>query len=254
MKYVYLVDFDNYFEKRDLNLYSVEKINYLLQNLISTTVNVDDFENGDFVEIRLYNGWHCEEVLTTKGSIMSTYLSQINLFPISIDSSKIIKGKVVLADSLSFVPDYFWRDTLKTKKGLSFLRIDNNELSESCQSNKSLCPPLILKTFAKKKERQCAVHSCSDINEDVFVRSEQKMVDTMIACDLITFSMEEDIAEIILVSDDVDHFPALAVSSQMLLRFNNETKIQLLIKNKRSQEAYRSILSRFKIQITYNGY
>ncbi|MFK2205580.1 hypothetical protein ACIXJQ_02080 [Bacteroides fragilis] len=48
-------------------------------------------------------------------------------------------------------------------------------------------------------------------HSDIFFQREQKMVDTMIACDLLSYCEESSTNCLYLISDDMDHFPALAL-------------------------------------------
>ena len=235
MKYIFLIDFDNWFTKRDLNHYTNEEIQFEFTEIINSSIDINTLENSDYVELRLYSGWYQEEVLSQKASILNNNLPQIKLFPIINSKNNIIRGRLELVDTLAQVPNYQWRNTLKEKKGISYIRINNDKLNETCAGNRENCPPQILKRITKKKQHECKVDGCNSINEDLFIKTEQKMVDTMIACDLISYSMEEDISKVVIVSDDIDHFPALAVASQNKLRFNTNCSFEVLIKNSRSE-------------------
>lgn len=253
MKNVILIDFDNWFTKRDLNLYSAEEIQFEFQEIISSSININELSTNDEVELRLYSGWYQESILSQKASILLKNMPQIRLFPIITTDNKIIKGNVLIVDTLAQVPNFVWRNTLKEKKGLSYIRIDNDKLNNICSGNRENCPPQILKRISKNKKHECRVEGCNSLNQDLFIKTEQKMVDTMIACDIISYSMEDNISKIVIVSDDIDHFPALAVASQNKLRFKTECVFEILIKNVRSEIAYTHIMKNFSVKINCYG-
>jgi uncharacterized LabA/DUF88 family protein len=253
MKYIFFIDFDNWFTKRDLSLYSAQQLQFEFKEIIETSVDISLLNNSDEIELRLYSGWYQESLLTQKASILLEKMPLIKLFPIITSKRIIIKGNIILVDTLAQVPKYVWRNTLKEKKGLSYVRVNNDKLNETCFGNKENCPPQILKRISKNKKHSCRVDGCDSLNSDLFVKTEQKMVDTMIACDIITYSMEHDVGKIVVVSDDIDHFPALAVASQNKLRFETNCVFEVLIKNSRSQSSYQTIMSNFSININCYG-
>lgn len=252
MKYIFLVDFDNWFIKKDLNQYTEEEIEYQFKEIIDASINFNSLTSSSYIEIRLYGGWYQDDRLTNKASILLGFLSSFNFFPI-IKNNNIIRGKIEVVDTLINVPNYQWRNTLKEKSGMSYIKINNEKLNETCSQNKTNCPPHILKRIAKKKTHMCAVDGCDSLNNDLFIKTEQKMVDTMIACDLISYSMEDDIFKIIIVSDDVDFFPALAVASHNNTRFNKNCLFEVLIKNSRLKLNYKNILSNFSVNTICYG-
>lgn len=61
----------------------------------------------------------------------------------------------------------------------------------------------------------------------IFSQYGQKMVDTMMACDILTYGEEEDTEAIYVLTDDVDLFPSMALCS----RRNPNVKIFIGTKN-----------------------
>jgi uncharacterized LabA/DUF88 family protein len=253
MKYIFLVDFDNWFNKKDLNQYTEEEIQYQFSEIINACIEINSALQNTYLEIRLYGGWYQEEILTNKASILFRILSSFNLFPIINNQNVIIRGKIEVIDTLFNVPSYQWRNTLKEKNGMSYIKINNEKLNETCSNNKINCPPHILKRIAKKKTHMCAVEGCNSLNNELFIKTEQKMVDTMIACDLISYSLEDDVYKLVIVSDDVDFFPALAVASQNKIRFKKNCLFEVLIKNSRLESSYKSMLSNFSVNTVCYG-
>lgn len=252
MKYIFLIDFNNWFEKKDLNQYTEEGFQYRFSEILNTCIDISEVSQNLYIEMRLYGGWYQEEVLTNQASILYRFLSSFKFFPI-IKNNKIIRGKIEVVDTLYNVPNYQWRNTLKEKSGMSYVKINNEKLNDTCSHNKTNCPPYILKRIAKNKTRKCAVEGCNSLNNEIFIKTEQKMVDTMIACDLISYSMEDDIFKVIIVSDDVDFFPALAVASQNNTRFNKNCLYEVLIKNSRLELNYKNVLSNFSVNTICYG-
>ena len=109
----------------------------------------------------------------------------------------------------------------------------------------------MLNKFTSKKEKSCAHEHCEIKNSEVFIGIEQKMVDTMIACDLITFSQENDIEAVCLFSDDLDLLPPLGFSSIFKTEKNPNLKVQLFIKNEWQLDLAKQILRPFDVKITH---
>lgn len=247
-KGVIIVDFDNWF-KKSISDYTDHEVEFEFKQLIEKIVS--DQSDIEDIEIRLYGGWYKENIFTQKASELQLLLARVDLFPwINIERSRIIKGKVVLTSSINDIPSYEWFNTLKEKKGIASLRINNTELTDKCEHNRAICAPHILKKFTQKKRKICSVNECTGVHNNIFVRMEQKMVDTMIACDIISYCEDEDYIVILLVSEDIDHFPALAMGSSKLAQYNRKTNLTVAIKNMDIKDSYDQILSQFNLKTT----
>ena len=168
----------------------------------------------------------------------------IEIFPIIHPNKKgFIHGTISLATSLLSLPLFIWDDTVKKSNGLPRLRTDSNVISTVCDSHKDLCPIKILTKFSKKKSKLCSVNDCTMTNDAAFVVIEQKMVDTMISCDILCISEQQNILSLFIMTSDFDFHPAIALASQKL------QKRILLIHNNINQVKLMQSLSSFNIII-----
>ncbi|MDA3911560.1 MAG: hypothetical protein PF448_09410 [Bacteroidales bacterium] len=239
---VIIIDFDNFFRKTIFD-YNEKEFEYELKQLVDDVLINQNVNDLDYILIRLYSGWYQNEKLTKKASVLFQKIAIVDIFPIKI-SNKLINGKINVATSLHLLPDYTWTDTYHEKNGLSRIRINRELISEKCNENKQNCPIFILHNFTKKKTKFCSVEGCSYRQNDVFSSMVQKMVDTIIACDYIAFCDNENVNSIFLISDDVDHIPALVQGS---IKINERKKLFVGIRNQLKLDYYQNILNNFNI-------
>ena len=105
----------------------------------------------------------------------------------------------------------------------------------------------ILKKFTDKKRRVCENTGCNTIHGSVFFERTQKFVDTMIACDIITLSSDPEVAAVYLMSDDEDHFPALATAHDLV---STRARLGLMMLNDLNVANYAELLSPFEIEVS----
>lgn len=238
-----LIDFDNIFPKA-INKYTSEDVELTLKKILD--VIKENVVNTEAIKIRLYGGWYMDTTLTQRASVISTMLPTLNtLFPMICNHNKRILGSVELAIQL-YGQTYIWYNTFRERPGIPKLRIDLNAIGDKCNDDPATCPVKILKWFTEKKSRICRKPDCNTVHNSVFFERTQKYVDTMIACDIISMSMDKDVESVYVVSDDVDHFPAFAVS------FHNpqsSASMKLIIGNDYNEALYNSILSPFGVEI-----
>lgn len=239
-----IVDFDNIFP-HSINQYSVEDIQRVLSFTIDSirqkTPEIDRFI------VRLYGGWFENNNLTPRASSISSMLPTLNsFFPILIQPKTIIYGNIELATQL-YGHEYVWYNTYKEHAGLPKLRIDHSVLGSKCNSNPNTCPVKILKKFVDSKNRVCNMDGCTTIHSSVFFQRTQKYVDTMIACDIISMGTDDDFVGIYVLSDDVDHFPAFAVTHDLN---KTEAKLGVFMTNTQNLDQYSSLLAPFEIDVT----
>jgi len=72
------------------------------------------------------------------------------------------------------------------------------------------------------------------------------MVDTLIACDVISASEDERIIGVLVISDDQDHLPSLALAS--MKKKENIQSIVLGIKNEQVNEFVTAFMQPFNIK------
>lgn len=239
MKSVVIVDFDNFFP-RQMSEYPAERLESFFNSIISDIIN----NNKDISEIiiRLYGGWYQGNGYSKKASELQATLQGISLFPIIINNVRII-GSLEMAEQMYGV-NHIWTNTFQEKAGIQKVKIDWTRTGDSCTHSAPTCPVKILSNFIKNSSHQCSNIGCSTIHSNVFFRREQKIVDTMMTCDVLSFSEESDVNTIYIISDDIDLFPSIALSKAK----NSETKIIMAIKNQRLLSQYQSILSIFNAE------
>lgn len=240
MDIIIVIDFDNYFPKQ-MSEYPHTLIESFFMDVINTCIS--DQKNIENIIIRLYGGWYHGNVYSQKASELQVKLQPINLFPILKDGNR-INGNVELAEQ-QFGIGRIWYNTYQEKRGIQKVKIDWTQISDGCTRSSAHCPVKILQSFTKHKSHCCPTSGCTTINEDVFVRKEQKMVDTMMTCDIITYSAEENVGAIYVISDDTDMFPAVAISKTK----NPDKSINIIMKNAQLLCQYQTILSPFNINI-----
>lgn len=239
MKTVVIVDFDNYFPKQ-MSEYPSERIETFFNTIISDIIT-NDAEISEII-IRLYGGWYQGNGYSRKASELQATLQGISLFPIIINTMRIV-GSLEMAEQMYGV-NHVWTNTFQEKAGIQKVKIDWTRTGESCTHSAPTCPVKILSNFIKNSSHHCSNTGCSTIQSDVFFRREQKIVDTMMTCDILSFSEESDVNIIYVISDDIDLFPSIALSKAK----NAETKIIMVIKNHRLLSQYQSILSTFNAE------
>lgn len=243
---VVLIDFDNYF-KKPITLYSITEFEYELKIILDTVIK--SLTNNTYynLTIRLYSGWLENATYTRKTSDTLQKIAGIDLFPLFAEENIVINGRIEIAVSLYEIPQYIFGHTYREKKGIPRIRINREVMGEICDNNKEHCPGHILSSFTRKKNRICSVDGCPTNHNELFFLREQKMVDTMIACDIITFCENNSINALFLVSDDTDHIPALITGSNKNINIKN---IHLYIRNNQNEEYFANILSNFNVKTT----
>jgi len=239
---VILIDYDNYFGS-DVSKISAEQMEFSLKEMILLCES--EFSDFNFVQIRLYGGWYKETTFTKVASEVQQLLSQVNVFP-KVTSKGILNGSIELATSLHIKPEFIWGYTHKETQGVKRIRINHECADELCKDNRTTCPKYLLYKFTHSKERRCGVDGCENLQKNVFKGAEQKMVDTLIACDVISASEDDAIIGVLVISDDQDHLPSLALAS--MKKKENIQSIVLGIKNEQVNEFVTAFMQPFNIK------
>ena len=243
---VVIIDFDNYFGTDISNLTPEE-----LELSFTEIINLCDekFNNFERISIRLYGGWYNEMSLTKQASSLQQLLYNVSLFP-KVHKGKIVQGTIEMVSQLFEIPDFKWGYTYKETNGIKNVRIDFDSVDELCSVNRLSCPKFILYKFTKNKNKKCPVDGCNNIHKNIFKGIEQKMVDTLIACDIISIAEDDLTKGMIVISDDQDHFPSLALATerQKLKTKKNLDDIFLVIQNDQKIEFITEFLKPFQIK------
>jgi uncharacterized LabA/DUF88 family protein len=239
-----LIDFDNYFGSNTIRINS-ESLEYSFSELVNIAESL--FKDIEYIEIRLYGGWFYETSLTKQASIIQQLLPDVRVFP-KVKKGKIIHGSINLVSTLYEIPDFVWHYSYKETNGIKRVRINYDTIDTKCNENRNSCPKFILHKFTEGKDRKCAVNGCENIQKNVFKGIEQKMVDTLIACDVLSFSEDVNLNGLILVSDDQDLLPSLALAVRKTIGKVAPQSFTLAIRNEQKYDFIRNYLRPFRIQ------
>lgn len=204
---VALVDFDNW--HRATPSASVEPVlghcvNELTRELVGLGAGVE------FVVVRLYGGWIENGILTSSGSDVAAGAAAADPFPLVVrEQSRIVHGEVLLALKLSIAPHVDLGDTCRRRGGPPRLRLNGTPLPSGCLEAPASCPARILQKFTKAPAKSCPVEACPVTAQTAFLTREQKMVDTMMTCDLLDLVHDEDVVAVAVATADSDLLPPL---------------------------------------------
>lgn len=239
MDIIIVTDFDNYFPKQ-MSEYPQTFIESFFLDIINTCVS--EQEGIENIIIRLYGGWYQGNVYSQKASELQVKLQPMNIFPILRNGGR-INGTIEMAEQ-QYGIDHIWYNTYQEKRGIQKVKIDWTQTSSGCTRSSS-CPVKVLHNFIKNRTHHCSTSNCSTVQENVFIRREQKMVDTMMTCDIISYCAEENVGAVYVISDDIDLFPALAISKTK----NPSKSLNVMMKNAHLLSQYRTILSPYNINV-----
>jgi hypothetical protein len=219
-----LVDFDNLY--KDVTGPDFHWVNHQLNKFVELALGVDP--NVEELVIRMYGGWIQGGILTARASALLSVLGGTSFFPIKHPKKDgVLRGTIGLATRLIGVPSVEWDDTRRVKNGLPKLRLAKETLPSKC-INPASCPATTLSRFTKHKSKLCPTPGCSVTNSEAFQTVEQKMVDTMIACDAIFLALDETQGHVLVVSDDSDVVPAVALAQTL----SNRPTVRLVTTNR----------------------
>lgn len=202
-----LVDYDNAFPPgRALSDEEIAlEVVHWLQKLSAMHPKVDRFE------VRLYGGWYDESDLSRHGGDVARVMTFMPEFPMSVQGGRILRGHISLAvNPLGASTTAPLLGTYRQRGSLPRIRLTRQPYPDACAQIDASCPAAILRSFTKHSRRECPVDSCSLVASDAFVVHEQKMVDTLLATDILTAGRPpSDYAMVVVVSGDSDFVPPL---------------------------------------------
>jgi len=193
-----LVDYYN-FPKRFLNVGLASFVSQMESLVRSASPNVVD------VFVRLYGGWYDEIGLSKDGTILAQDISQD--FPKSnLNGGVVCHTYCEMASSLIKLKGDLFFATVREKRGLT--RLLRTATPAACIDNLKCTVPSVVQWSRKG----CPTAGCPVSNFDAFVCKQQKLVDILICCDLLTLAITGAKATIFLFSDDDDFIPALLLA------------------------------------------
>jgi hypothetical protein len=170
-------------------------------------------------EIRLYGGWDEDGVRSRDAQAVIQEISQWNLEQMNIRCSSdqpellvpIIISKPELAETLLADKAYRFQQTYRRKRPASGnIRIVNPE-TIGCTGTEQDCFLKRVERFLDKQNEcpGCTSRTSFVHTEPLCYRNEQKMVDTMLSCDIVYAVTISTYKCIVLISEDDDFVPVL---------------------------------------------
>jgi hypothetical protein len=222
MKVVILVDYDN--------LLLPQKAAGMLDVVTRVLMQLPKLPNAGrgTCEMRIYGGWYEGPTMTQLAQQLAVTLQSkfptVVRLPTTSSEHTLVAVNVTLATSLLEDPGHHLINTFR-KKGLpKNLRVQKPS-DIGCTD-----PGCILPSVKKLlKSGSCHVATCGKV--DLIYRNEQKIVDTMLTCDMIHAS-QQGFDHIVLVSADDDFIPPVRT---LLLRGSSITRVHPKFSNQRQQ-------------------
>lgn len=201
MKIAICIDYDN--------LEKTQKTAGILNVVSAALIKLSDTftTNRGTCEVRLYGGWFEGENLSSLSQTLSANIQSD--FPTLIrtklrdGSICILRATAELAFSLLEEPSHQLFNTYRRKGRPSNIRVETPS-NVGCSSTS--CPLPLAKKLLQKGS--CPTEGCTSGGSPLIYRHEQKLVDTMLTCDLMYLSSKE-YSKIILVSADDDFLPPI---------------------------------------------
>lgn len=158
-------------------------------------------------EVRVYGGWYEGASITKLAQDLSIEIQRdfpaIIRLPITPMHHCLVSANAELAVALLQEPGHHLFHTYRRKGKPSNVRVEA-PTAIGCNDPDCILPLMkkLLRTGA------CPKPGCTVVSKDLVYRHEQKIVDTMLTCDLI-YAADSQTEYIVLVSDDDDFLPPL---------------------------------------------
>lgn len=156
--------------------------------------------------IRLYGGWYDDRGLSRDGTRLTQEIAVA--FPITLKSA-IGKMRYIhceIASSLVESRSDQLFSTLRDRHGLDWYIRDPHPTK--CV-NQSLCSVPIVMKWSRSG---CPEVGCPVSSMDAFRCHQQKLVDTLICCDLLSLASDKQSEPVFLISEDDDLVPAMLLA------------------------------------------
>jgi hypothetical protein len=207
-----------------------------LARMVNRTVEVQ-YPSVAEIGIRLYGGWYDINGLTRVGTSLAQEIGTV--FPLVIATNGHIGCRIHcdIASSLIDTPADLLLHTFRQRKGmrsrLTVAQVPNCANPSSCSAQ----------AVARWSRGRCHVAGCSVSAQSVFTFSEQKLVDTLLCCDLLAIAMRGQTEPVFVISDDDDMVPAMLLGGRLGGAIH-------VLEGRARQSAYGALLQRYNIQIT----
>lgn len=200
---ILLVDFDNFLPPGQ-RVVSTELFSHELLAIIRHARRTAPTP-ANFL-VRLYGGWYSDGALTAAGSQVAQIVATAALFPLIDEQGSIVRGSIEMVDELFALPGTRIGDTYRRRAGLPRLRLSTSGCPPQCAAPDA-CPLTALQRLTRKKTATCSLPTCAVSTAEAFVVHEQKMVDTLLACDLLE-ATRQGVQNVVVVTSDTDLLPA----------------------------------------------
>jgi hypothetical protein len=164
----------------------------------------------DGITVRLYGGWRSQGILTTFAQNLVPDIraaSPLFISPPRAGSTALLRLTVELADkpigSNALLSETFVKERELRKFRVRSAPWPECENSASCGFNQFI---------GLNYSTTCRSGSCAVRMADVFVRDEQKMVDTLIVADIAHQALSEKASNVVVVSSDTDMWPGILLA------------------------------------------
>ncbi len=183
-------------------------ITYVVDRIMSAIVPSYLDERDRRVDIRLYGGWYEEKAPTRDAQHLQAELSGPLRLPIHGDRHSIMVS-VELAYSMRCDPSYhLWRTLRQKQAPRDLMFIDPTDAG--CR-HPNWCP--LRPSYDFFTQGKCLEADCPVTNPLVVRRREQKLVDTMLAADVL-FNVHMKAHQVAVVSSDDDMWPIINTALQ----------------------------------------
>lgn len=200
-----LVDYDNFFPGPLGSTYEIQTaLSRMVDFALKHRPAVTD------IAIRMYGGWLQDGVLTDRASELQTLIGSPASSAPHPNQPGLLRIEVGLVLRLAGLPGFMWEHTFRSKAGLPRLRLVESPRPSACMAD-DCCPIDLLQRISRKPERECHVAGCGVRADSAFLVREQKMVDTLIACDCLTLAEANTL--VMVLSNDLDVLPAIALAA-----------------------------------------
>lgn len=205
MKAAVFIDYDNLNDiQKRTGIFKVV-INALFQS------NLPSYRGIVSCDVRIYGGWYEESKITRTAEDVSAEIEREFPKIIKIQNDDmfdiVVNTRASLAMALMKHPDRHLYHTYRRKGRPRNIKIADVE-DAGCQRENCLLPKV--KEFLKTG--RCPNEGCIVDKADLLYRHEQKIVDTMLTCDMI-YAQSFGYSTIVLVSSDDDFIPPLIMVS-----------------------------------------
>lgn len=199
-----LVDVDNYDELREVtddNAFG-SRLMDLTRDLLSICAS-----QVDQLTIRLYGGWFDGAAMTKRASEFAKLAQRGDPFPI-LTAERRVSGHVELAVGPVAAPGMILPHTYRRRGTAPRLKRTPGFSDPSCCGD-AACSAKRLAAWSEGPRKQCPTPDCTVTYADAFFGSEQKMIDALLAMDLIEMVTFGQMDAVAVVSDDTDFIPAM---------------------------------------------